>query len=747
MKNLILCLLAFTSSISFTYAQWQQTNGPHGNPITCIAARGTNIFAGTTGGGVFSSPDSGTTWTAVNNGLSDSNITSLAISGTNIFAGTANSGVFLSSNNGGSWSAVNNGLTIVNITSLATSGTNIFAGTSGGGIFLSSNNGGSWIAVNNGLTDQTIFSLAISGTNVFAGSEYLQIFLSTDSGASWNRVYFGFSSTQVSSLVVNGGNVLAGTNAGGVFLSSDTGSTWTMVNNGLTALDITSLAASGTNIFAGSYSGGVFLSTDIGSNWTAVNNGLTVLDIASLAISGTNVFAGIDTAGVWKSRLSDIVACAPVIHASSGTSFFCGGSVTLSNSVGNSFLWSDGETSQNIVVTTAGDYSCYVTTSCGTITTNIIPVAIVDSISAGGATTFCQRGSVTLTANNASDYLWSDGETTQSIVAITSSDYSCNVTTSCGIITTNTITVTVNSLPVATITPAGASIAICQGGMLSADGGSFYLWSDGETTQSITVSSPESYSVTVTDDNGCSATSSATVTTIYPNPQPVISPLGTIKVCEGDSVTLTSNLLSGNYWTTRDSTQSITVKSTGTYAVTVTSPHGCSASSSNDTVIVYSIPPDPTIDQFNDSLKSSYATGNQWYLNGTIISGGTGQFYVPTQSGIYTVEFRNGNGCSSTSAPFSFTTIGVGITELLSDYSFSIYPNPAGDQLMIGGLRLTKETSIDIYNVLGQIVQEERVSHSNTAVINVKKLAAGVYFVRVPMGDERGTLIGRFVKE
>jgi ligand-binding sensor domain-containing protein len=95
---------------------------------------GSNIFAGTYGGGVFLSTNNGTSWTAVNSGLKDSSVRCLATSGSNIFAGT-DSGVFLSTNNGTSWTAVNSGLPNADVNCLAVSGGNIFAGTNGFGVW------------------------------------------------------------------------------------------------------------------------------------------------------------------------------------------------------------------------------------------------------------------------------------------------------------------------------------------------------------------------------------------------------------------------------------------------------------------------------------------------------------------------------------------------------------------------------------------------------------------------------------
>ena len=173
-----------------------------------LLSRGTNLFAGTSGGGVFLSTNNGTSWTAVNTGLTNTDVLcscrlrheslcrnlwqrrlsfhqqrhkldcsqyrldehlclvllpSLArISLPGLLVG----GVFLSTNNGTSWTAVNTGLTNTYVYALAVSGTNLFAGTYGGGVFLSTNNGTSWTAVNTGLTNTVCLVLLPSPARI-----------------------------------------------------------------------------------------------------------------------------------------------------------------------------------------------------------------------------------------------------------------------------------------------------------------------------------------------------------------------------------------------------------------------------------------------------------------------------------------------------------------------------------------------------------------------------------------------------
>lgn len=120
MKTFFYRIIIFIAVILFnyqfnTFAQWVQTNGPHGGNIKCLAISGKNIFAGNGGGagygGIFLSTDNCKTWAPINNGLGYlPNVNALAISGNNIFAGLNGGGVYRSTDNGSSWTAVNNGL-------------------------------------------------------------------------------------------------------------------------------------------------------------------------------------------------------------------------------------------------------------------------------------------------------------------------------------------------------------------------------------------------------------------------------------------------------------------------------------------------------------------------------------------------------------------------------------------------------------------------------------------------------------
>ena len=235
------------------------------------------------------------------------NITSLFVSGNNLFAGTETRGIFLSTNNGTSWTAVNNGLSMYNsVVWITTIGNNLYAGFSAD-IFQSTNNGANWTswpsANKNGLPDYYINCLAVSGTNIFVGTD--GVYLSTDTGTSWNAINTGLpvSSLSIQALAVSGTHIFAGT-TNGAYLSTNTGTSWTAINTGLPSnFSVYTFTLDGTNIFAAA-GGSIFLTTNDGTNWSNIGKGPET----PLAITESFLF-GVDFSGnLWKRPLSELTS-------------------------------------------------------------------------------------------------------------------------------------------------------------------------------------------------------------------------------------------------------------------------------------------------------------------------------------------------------------------------------------------------------------------------------------------------------
>ncbi|MGV3613437.1 MAG: gliding motility-associated C-terminal domain-containing protein [Fluviicola sp.] len=359
----------------------------------------------------------------------------------------------------------------------------------------------------------------------------------------------------------------------------------------------------------------------------------------------------------------------PIITPGGPTTFCTGGSVTLTSSAAAGNTWSTAETTQAITVSTSGTYTVTVSngtcssTSAGTTITVTAPPA-TPTITPGGPTTFCAGGSVTLTSSAPTGNTWSTAETTNAITVSTSGSYTVTVGSGSCSATSMPISVTVNPAPTATITPGGPT-SFCAGGSvtLTASPGSSYLWSNGETTQSIIASTTGSYTVTVTT-SGCSATSAPTAVTVSTIPAPpTITPSGPTTFCLGDSVTLTSSPGGAYMWSNGETTPAITVFNSGSYTVTITTS-GCSASSSSTAVIVNPTPTTPTITVLGPTnfcagdsvqLQSSSASAYLWS------NGETTQSIWVDLTGTFTVTVSNGLCSSQPSSSVTLTMIDCNI--------------------------------------------------------------------------------------
>lgn len=229
----------------------------------------------------------------------------------------------------------------------------------------------------------------------------------------------------------------------------------------------------------------------------------------------------------------------------------------------------------------------------------------------------------------------------------------------------NSISVQVNLLPpVPVITYSGPS-AFCAGGsvQLTAPAAQQYEWSNAAATNSITVSTAGAYSVTVTDSNGCTATSAPAGITVFPLPDSTLSITGMLNLCGNDSVVLTATPGYTYQWNTGLNTQSITVKQSGTYQVVITDANGCTAGNTKTVT----------------ANQSSYGvTGYTKCKNETF------NFYGQelTQPGKYYAHTTNVAGCDS--------TIELHLYDTVYTYTWLRDTVCTGDTIFFGGIALTQ---------------------------------------------------------
>ncbi|MEQ7802658.1 hypothetical protein ABDJ41_22930, partial [Pedobacter sp. ASV1-7] len=452
------------------------------------------------------------------------------------------------------------------------------------------------------------------------------------------------------------------------------------------SVELTSSSATGNQW----YKDGVLITDATSQKYLATESG-----VYTVRFTDAN---GCYTVSAGVTVLENLLPPAPTINVDANLLTFCdGGSVELTSSSATGNQWyKDGvlitdATSQKYLATESGVYTvrftdangCYTVSAGVTVLENPLPPAPTINVDAS-LLTFCDGGSVELTSSSAVGNQWYkdgvliSGATDQKYVATESGVYTVRFTDANGCYTVSAgVTVLENPLPPApTISVDANLLTFCDGGSVeltssSATGNQWYkdgvLITDA-TSQKYLATESGVYTVRFTDANGCYTVSAGV--TVLENPLP---PAPTINVdaslltfCDGGSVELTSSSAVGNQWykdgvlITDATSQKYVATESGVYTVRFTDANGCYTVSAGVTVLENPLPPAPTInvdaslltfcDGGSVELTSSSAVGNQWYKDGSIITGATDQKYVATESGVYTVRFTDANGCYTVSA-------------------------------------------------------------------------------------------------
>ncbi|MCF8370299.1 MAG: T9SS type A sorting domain-containing protein [Bacteroidales bacterium] len=306
------------------------------------------------------------------------------------------------------------------------------------------------------------------------------------------------------------------------------------------------------------------------------------------------------------------------------------------------YEWSNSEVTEDIMGLMAGTY--YVTVTDALSYTLVEMVTIADGyavvVDLGADMAICEGGSYTLDAGTFDSYLWSTSETTMMIDVAVAGMYSVEVIDANGCVGMDEFVLTVNPLPVVDL---GADMAICEGGMYTLDAGMFdaYLWSTNETTMTIDVMLAGTYTVEVTDANGCMGMDEFVLSV---NPLPVVDLGADMAICEGDVHTLHAGMFDSFLWSTGETTMFIDVTIAGTYSVESTDANGCVGTDE----FVLTVNPLPVVDLGADmticdggmvTLDAGMFDAYLWSTMETTMT-----IDVMT-AGVYSVEVTDMNGC------------------------------------------------------------------------------------------------------
>ncbi|MEY4904093.1 MAG: hypothetical protein RLZZ292_1908, partial [Bacteroidota bacterium] len=378
--------------------------------------------------------------------------------------------------------------------------------------------------------------------------------------------------------------------------------------------------------------------SSIQNTTTVSTTGVVTVTVSDANCSATATATVVPSAGInAKATATEKVIC-------------FGYSTNLQALGGTNFLWDNGATTAiiNVIPTTTTTYVVTVSDAAGCKDTAQIKITVnpIPSLNLPGTGVFCQGDSLAVQATTVNaaglTYLWSNGKTTGTIYIKTPGTYSVTATYPTGCKSATSISVTQNNKPVVTIS---GSKTFCSGTSTTLDAGAgfvSYKWSNNATTQTISVNTSGTFTVTVTDANGCKGIGSVTVK--QSNKLSL-----TIKgndFCKGTTATLDAGPFTTYKWNNNATTQTISTSIPGKYCVTV-SDGNCQG----DTCITINELALPVVkiqgkspicenEKSTLTLNKTFPT-IKWSnnsLDANILVGG----------GTYTVTVSEANGCSAT---------------------------------------------------------------------------------------------------
>ncbi len=411
------------------------------------------------------------------------------------------------------------------------------------------------------------------------------------------------------------------------------------------------------------------------------------------------------------------------------------------------YTWSEegleGDTLKNL---TAGNYSVTITDR------NDCSVVIQEKVNAveGPTLSFENTNSTCNTANGSITslvtggiapftYLWSNNATSETLDELVADIYSLTVTDANGCTVTAETQIVDEGGPTIQLLEKFDEQCDIKGSIEITHSGGIppvsYLWSNGATGSNLNQLDPGSYGITITDANGCKATSSYQILA-YNFPRLELTATGTS--CGQNDGSITSTV-SGNspfsyFWDDGSSEANRTGLAGGTYALTITDVAQCFVI---DTIEVpakvnpiieweqdtLSLPMDSTLtlDAGNEGADFLWSTGE------------TTQQITVNSADTYSVTVTNSDTCSvSASVVVENQVVEVGWEELNADIQVQYYPNPA-DHLLFIELKSTQYVpnfQIALYNLEGKKVRETTCTDLRCN-ISMEELPTGVYLLRL----------------
>ncbi|MGA2298792.1 MAG: hypothetical protein ABSG15_14690, partial [FCB group bacterium] len=519
------------------------------------------------------------------------------------------------------WEAANTGMGNGNlrINAIADYNGKIFAGTDSG-IFISTNYGNDWIVSNIGLTNTHVTCFAINENYIYASTTD-KIFITTNYGSNWVQINQSGPAPDIRYLTINGNNFFTATFVG-AYLSTDNGVNWINIMNQSTAY-LSSIAINGNNIFEASYINGIYLSTNNGRKWTEVNNGLTNTGVYNITINNNKIFAGTEGgAFVSSNNGSNWTHIKNGLNDTIVTSFAFSGSNILA-----------GTYSEGIFLST-NNGSTWTQINNGLTDTEIWSLKIKDNFIFAGT--------------DGTGIFKADGNDFVPLYISKINDINMNHDTNVNI-----------NLSITVFNPdmLQFSVSSDNADLLVPD--SIKILPNGDNRVMQITPTKEKFgeaNITLIVSNGEDTVSTSFKVTVYKFDFTIN---GSTTACQNDTldystsvetnVSITWRADSGNIIGPNNNNNiKVQWNKTGTGQLVLIKKNLITGKkdSVSQSITIYELPPKPTISKNINTLTSSAAEGNQWYIKGNPITGATSNTFGARENGKYSVKVTL-NGCSS----------------------------------------------------------------------------------------------------
>jgi gliding motility-associated-like protein len=473
------------------------------------------------------------------------------------------------------------------------------------------------------------------------------------------------------------------------------------------------------------------------SNPNVQNPTATPTVTTTYTVTGTNSFGctAMDSVTV-------TVTSAPPLVVSNDTSLCNGGSATLTASGATSYSWSPGNMTTATITVSPSSTTTYVVTgnnnNCISYDTIVVTVAPPPAVYAGPDFDICSGTQATLNVmTTASSYSWQPttgivGSNTTPNITInptSSISYTVTVVAANGCISTDTINVTVNTLPTVTATATDNSICIGQSTTLSSSGATTYSWipttgvtNPNAVSTSANPANTTTYQVIGTDANGCMDTASITITV---NPLPSVYIIATPSECGDSTGTFTDGgIVTGTGPMTYLMNNQVTTLPvigvpSGNYNWTITDANGCVSNVAIQIGTVYNgfayASANPNYGVYplstNFSVNGSQGLTDYYWSFGDNGATGTGPnpSYTYNTPGTYTVTLVTWNDDPNCVLYDTITVevVDVAIVSLPNVFT----PNADGvNDGFAASISGVKEMKVEIYDRWGNLIHMETVA-------------------------------------